>query len=283
MNKILLSVVIVITIVFVSFGAFWLEEISEPKAAVIPVNGAISFSSLRGNPANIAEQVEKAKGNPAVEAFVFKINSPGGSVVASRQIHNLIKKIDKPTTCWLGDVAASGAYWVASGCDEIIADPLTLTGSIGVSASYLEYSGLMKQFGVEYQRLVTGKYKDIGSPYRNLTEEERRMFNDTLEKVLNYFTTSISQERNLTESQIEELTKGSFYLGEEAKDLDLVDHLGGKEKVKEILKEKTGKDLKFKYYKKEFGIFDLVKEMLGSSSSNLEKLILKNEGLKTIF
>jgi protease-4 len=240
MNKIWIIFLIGIIISGVSLILFVSESITT-QAAVIPIRGEISFSSYEANPTVLREEIKKAESDLSTDAIVFMINSPGGSVVASREMGRLIKEVEKPTVCWLGDVAASGAYWVASGCDEIVADPLTITGSIGVSASYLEFSELMEKYGVEYQRLIMGEHKDIGSPYKNLTGEEREILLDKLEKIYEVFVSSVAENRGMDYEEVENLADGSIYLGEEAFELGLVDYLGGQETVEKVLEEKTGK------------------------------------------
>jgi len=119
------------------------------KIAVMNIRGTITFSPQffmeSVAPDDVFSMIERIEEDPTIKGALFVINSGGGSVVASREIAQAVKSMEKPTVCWMGDVAASGAYWVASACDHIMADPLTMTGSIGVTASYLEFSELFDE------------------------------------------------------------------------------------------------------------------------------------------
>ncbi len=204
------------------------------KIAVIPINGIISstdsgFFESGTIPNDIIESLKKADKDNSVKGIILEINSPGGTFVASEQIANAVKQTEKPVVALITELGASGAYLVASSADLIIADRASITGSIGVTSSYLEFSGLLEKFGVDYERLVAGKYKDIGSPLKDLNVEERNLFEKKLNKLHGFFIEEISINRNLPEEKVRELATGIFYLGIEAKDLGLVDLLGDKE------------------------------------------------------
>ena len=117
--------------------------------------------------------IDSAKKDVRIKGVIFKINSPGGSVVGSKEIGNAIKKLGKPSVAVIREVGASGAYWVASSADVIIADELSITGSIGVISSYLQFSKIMEEYGITYERLVGGEHKDMGVPYKQLSKEEQ--------------------------------------------------------------------------------------------------------------
>ena len=256
---------LVLILVLIGLAGFAAQAVVEkPRAALIPVTGTIGFAGFQAKPSLIMEQVKQATDDPLVEALVFQINSPGGSVVASRELERLIQTIEKPTICWLGDVATSGAYLAASACKWIIADELTLTGSFGVSASYIEFSGLMDRYGVNYERLVSARYKDLGSPYRNLTQTERELMLGILEKIHSSFVTSIALNRGLTRERVEELSDGSLWLGAEALKLELVDRLGGRETILELVEELTGKRVELVSYERKPSLIDLLAELVQS-------------------
>ncbi len=220
-----------------------------PKAAVIHVSGEIGYDSNYASPESLRVDVEKAEKDPSVRALVFLINSPGGSVVASREMARMVDAVEKPTVCWLADIAASGAYWIASSCDYIVADELSLTGSIGVTSSYLEFTGFMEKYGIGYEQFTTGKFKDTGTPYRGLTAEEEKSIRESIEKVYDRFSQSVSEKRNVSIDKIKAL-EGKAILGEEAKALGLVDTLGGREEVLRVVKEKTKEEVELQFYAK---------------------------------
>ena len=208
------------------------------NVALIPIEGLIVgtedseflFESITTSPDTV-ELIEKAGKNPNIKAIVLEINSPGGSAVASEEIANAVKKTNKTTVAWIREVGASGAYWIASSADYIVANRASITGSIGVIASYLEFPGLLEKYNVTYQRLVSGKFKDIGSPYKEMTDEERAIFQQTLDEIRDYFVSEVAKNRNLNKKDVDKIANGLFYLGAQAKELGLVDELGGKDEV----------------------------------------------------
>ena len=128
----------------------------------------------------IVEFIEEAKEDDDVKAVLFEINSPGGSPVATSEIAQAIKELredtNKTTVAWVREVGASGGYWVSSATEHIVANRMSVVGSIGVIASYLEFAGLLDNYNISYRRLVAGKYKDMGSPFREMSLEEEALF-----------------------------------------------------------------------------------------------------------
>ncbi|MEK6822266.1 MAG: S49 family peptidase, partial [Nanoarchaeota archaeon] len=142
-----------------------------------------------------------------------------------------IKKANKTTVAVIRETGASGAYWVASATDHIFASRLSLTGSIGVLASYVDFSGFLKDHNITYQRLVAGKYKDAGSPLKPLEPEERVLFQKLLDRTRDEFIDAVATNRKLPRADVEELATGFVYLGIEAQQLGLVDEIGGIEEA----------------------------------------------------
>jgi len=156
------------------------------------------------------------------------------------------------------EVGASGGYWVASAADHIIANRMSITGSIGVISSYLEFSGLMEEYGVGYEQLTAGKYKDMGVPYRKLQDEEKSIFQSKLNTIHRFFKEEIAENRKLSEEAVEQLATGEFFLGVEAFSLGLVDELGDKTAVEEYLKTVHGlESVDYVEYRREVGFFEL--------------------------
>lgn len=215
------------------------------NVAVIPVKGIIlseDTDSLFGtgiaSSTSIIKQIEKADKNPRIEAIVLEINSPGGSAVASDEIGQALKLTNKTKVAWIREIGTSGAYWVASNCDVIISNRMSITGSIGVISSYLDFSGLLTRYNVTYQRLVAGEYKDIGTPYRELTEDEEKILLKQLDEIHDVFIEEVANNRGLTIGETRILANGLFYTGQEAQDKGLVDILGGKTEVQKYLEDK---------------------------------------------
>src|SRR3989339_423358 len=180
------------------FAGIDVESLSG-NVALIPIEGVITgsedsefiFESVTASPDTI-ELIEKADKNPSIKAIILEINSPGGSAVASEEIANAVKKTNKTTVAWIREVGASGAYWVASSSDHIVASRMSITGSIGVIGSYLEFEGLADRYNLTYRRLVSGKYKDIGDPFRELTQEEQEILQKSLDEIRDYFVGEVA-------------------------------------------------------------------------------------------
>lgn len=243
------------------------------NVALIPIEGVIVgtddseflFESVTASPDTI-ELIEKADKNPNIKAIILEINSPGGSAVASEEIANALKKTNKTSVAWIREVGTSGAYWVASSADYIVANRVSITGSIGVIASYLEFPGLLERYNVTYQRLVAGKYKDIGSPYREMTHEEREIFQKALDDIRDYFVSEVAKNRNLNKKDVDKIANGLFYLGAQAKELGLVDEIGSKDEVVRYIEKEEGIKAELVEYKKEKTLLDILSEVFSRQS-----------------
>jgi protease IV len=207
------------------------------NVALIPLKGVIMGDSSDGlfddstSSQDIIKLIEKADEDSRIKAIIIEINSPGGSPVASDEIAMALKKTNKTTVAWIREVGASGGYWVASATDHIVANRMSITGSIGVVASYLDFSGFIDRYNVSYERMVAGKYKDLGTPYKELTPEERAIFQNVLDDLHDEFIDEIAANRDMPRKDVEKVATGLFYLGSEAKRLGLVDELGSKDEV----------------------------------------------------
>jgi len=241
------------------------------NVAVIPIEGMIlttgsqSFIPYKATYSDeVINYIKEIERNNNIKAIILEINSPGGSAVASSEIAEAIKGAEqknKTVVALIREQGTSGAYWIASSCDYIIADPLAITGSIGVIASYLEFSGLLERYNVTYEKLTAGKYKDVMSPYRELTPEEKQMIQKKLDMIHEVFIKEVAKNRNLSDDKVRELANGMFYLGKEAKSFGLVDALGTKEDAINYLEKKLGIKIKIKKYKKEKSFLDTISKI----------------------
>ena len=279
---ILLTVGVLVVISVIVAGGIsvaYTGGLGKATVAVIPLEGVISSQGGGGGLLNfqggvaaddIISFIEDADEDKSISAIVLKINSPGGTPVASEEIARAVKETKKPTVAFIRDVSASGAYWVASSSDWIIANRLSITGSVGVYASQLEFGGLLDNYNITYQRMVAGKFKDIGSPYRKMTEEEETLLQAQLDRMHDYFLSEVVSNRGLTQEQREDIATGRFYLGDEALELGLVDELGGKDEVITHLKEVLEvTELRFIEYRKTAGFFESLGTMLASIKPTL--------------
>ncbi|PIU61774.1 signal peptide peptidase SppA [archaeon CG07_land_8_20_14_0_80_38_8] len=185
---------------------------------------------------SIIESLINAENNPNVEAIVLSINSGGGMSVASKEIANQVLNSSKPVIAWIRELGASGAYMIASASDYVICDNLSIIGSIGASMSYLEFSGTLAKYGAEYNQLVSGDMKDMGSMYRNMTSEEQEIFMTLINDSFNYFLSFVVQHRNLTNNAINVISDGRIVSGKQGFELGLVDELGSKQEVNDYLR-----------------------------------------------
>ncbi len=192
---------------------------------------------------DIAKQIKRAGEDSSVKAIILRINSPGGSAAASQELHEEVRKArenDKIVVASMSDVAASGGYYVACGADKIVANPGTITGSIGVIFSQLQYSELLEKYGVRSNVITSGKYKDIGSPLRNMTEEERQILQEMIDDVYSQFVHAVAEGRQMNESEVLELADGRIFTGRQAKELGLVDELGNFQDAIDLAAELAG-------------------------------------------
>jgi protease-4 len=178
-----------------------------------------------------ARRIEQLADTKGVKAIVLDINSPGGSVGAVQEIHSRILRVKKehPSLKFValfGDVAASGGYYIASACDKIVAHPGTLTGSIGVIFEVSNLQGLFKKIGYKMDPIKSGKHKDIGSPGREMTAEERKILQDLIDDAYGQFVQAVADGRKIPVEQVKPLADGRIYSGNQALKLNLVDQLG---------------------------------------------------------
>jgi protease-4 len=192
------------------------------KIGVVPINGIIRDADT------IIQQMIAFRNDRQIKAIILRIDSPGGGVGPSQEIYSETRRTSrtKKVVASLGSVAASGGYYVASAADSIVANPGTLTGSIGVLMEFVRFEELLKKIGVEMQVIKSGEFKDIGSPNRKMTDEEKEMLSTLLEDIRNQFVTAVSQGRNMPEEAVLELADGRIFSGRQAKNLGLVDSLG---------------------------------------------------------
>lgn len=229
-------------------AAFLNWDTDQGSAAIIKLDGQISpggSDPLAGSSLS-PEQVRSLNSraiSQGADAIIYEWNSGGGAVVASKEILRSIESVNIPTICRIRDIGASGAYLASLGCDHIIADPASMTGSIGVTSSYLQFSGLMDKYGVEYVNISAGEYKEIGSPYQNITEEEKEILQEKTEIIHEEFLSLVQENRNISQEQMEEIETGELFLGSEAKELGLIDTLGGRKTAVEEAENITEKEL----------------------------------------
>ena len=272
--------VFVTLLLFTILTAFLLGKMFETEygnVALIKIYGEISFEESpfekTANADKIIDNLKEAKENPVIKALLIEINSPGGTVVATRNIANYLKSINKTKVCLLKDVATSGAYWIASACDVIVSDEYTITGSIGVTASYLEFSKFFEKYGINYVRIVSGEEKDMGTPFREPTEKEIKNLQDIINEMHKDFIKDVAENRNLSIQKVSEIADGSIFTGKKALELGLIDVLGDKEKAIQIIKQRTNlTQVKLVEHEEKISFVDLLSQFLSKNVFSLSKL-----------
>jgi protease-4 len=197
-----------------------------PRVAIVELEGVILEVD------DIVRELKNHRDNPTVRAVVMRINSPGGVVAPTQELHDAVVRLrqaGKPVVASLGSVAASGGYYVAVACDQIYANPGTLTGSIGVIMQLANFEQLMKKVGVDYVVVKAGQFKDIGNFARAMTPDERRVMQALLDDVHGQFIGAVASGRKLAREDVVRFADGRVFSGVQAKDLHMVDQLGGLE------------------------------------------------------
>lgn len=197
-----------------------------PRVAIVELEGVIIEVD------DVVRELKAHRENPTVRAVVLRINSPGGVVAPTQELHDAVRRLHdagKPVVASLGAVAASGGYYVAVACDQIYANSGTLTGSIGVIMQLPNLEQLMKKIGVDYVVVKSGQFKDVGNFARPMTPDERRVMQALLDDVHGQFIDAVAAGRKLSRQEVVRFADGRVFSGAQAKELHMIDALGGLE------------------------------------------------------
>ncbi len=320
-NKNIAAIIILICIICLFIGLFFpkntnnqsiseinrqlsISPISVPtpfkgeRISVIKLDGVISdspnstFFKDSTSSSSVLDSIIKATKDQSVKAIVIRINSPGGTVAASQELYKAVlnARKKKPVVITMGDIAASGGYYISSAADAIFANPGTLTGSIGVITSYLNFYDLLNKIGVKGVVIKSGDFKDIGNPTRPMTEQEKKILQALLDDTYDQFLTDVSKGRNIPKSTLAKIARGLIYTGKQAKRVKLVDYLGDySQAVKHAQKlaKQRFPSLAKKYGKKDIPVEEtwkggsFIDAFLGAAVKNINPQILDNKLLKT--
>lgn len=191
--------------------------------------GLVEIKGVIVEPDDVVEDLEDARKDRDIKAVVVRVDSPGGSIGASQEIFRTIGELDKkkPVIISMGDVAASGGYYVSASARKIFANEGTITGSLGVRMEHMNAGGFLDLIRLQPETLKSGKYKDIGSVYRALTPEEREILEGLLAELHDQFKADIARSRNLDIEFVNKIADGRVYTGAKAREMGLVDDIGG--------------------------------------------------------
>ncbi len=255
-----------------------LSVVGGSRVALVKIEGLLLGSE------DVVEELRNYAEDSSIKAIVIRIDSPGGGVVPSQEIYNAVKaarREGKKVVVSMGSVAASGGYYIAAAADKIVANPGTLTGSIGVKMEFPNFEKLLEKIGVKGMVVKAGEFKDVGSPYRDMTPQEQKLLQNVIDDVHDQFIKAVAEGRGLPEADVRALADGRIFTGQQALALKLVDKLGDLEdsiqtagsmvgiKGKPTVVEKRKKIPFFDYLKEESAtwISGVVKRALADASS----------------
>jgi protease-4 len=217
------------------------------KIIILPLDGVITMERgalMKGESVDsIVSKINQWRDDSAVKALVIRLNTPGGSVAAVQEIVLALQKFKakgKFVVSSFGDVSASGGYYIGSASDKIVSLPGTLTGSIGVIMQRPDVSGLLGKIGVNYQTIKSGTMKDAGSPFRNMTDDEKKYFQELIMDAYSQFYDQVKSGRKMEDAVLKPLADGRVFTGKKAFEYKLVDRLGGLEDAIEEAKLMAG-------------------------------------------
>lgn len=196
--------------------------VSGERVAVLRIDGIILDSQI------YLESLSAIKKNKSIKALVLRIDSPGGAVGPSQEIYSEVKLLREkmPVLASIGAVGASGGYYIACAAEKILANPGTITGSIGVIAQFVNYEQLLQWAKLDVEVIKSGEFKDLGSPLREMTELEKNYFQELIDNVHSQFKLAVSEGRGIGPEEVDQIADGRVFTGEQAKELKLIDELG---------------------------------------------------------
>jgi len=234
-SPVLIGVVVIGAIMVVFIGAVLLLTLmfrrETPSFALGDKVGVVEITGVITDSKEVIREIKYFVEDGGVKAIVLRVDSPGGGVGASQEIHQEVVKARgvKPVVASFGGIAASGGYYVACGADKIVANPGTITGSIGVVMQFANLEELFKKIGYKGYVIKSGPNKDIGSPFREMTPEERELLQEVIDTVHRQFVRAVAEGRKIPVEQIMPIADGRIFTGEQAQAMGLVDQLGNLE------------------------------------------------------
>lgn len=247
-SDVVIAVIIVVSFLMIAFltlmafiglsdeGSLFLTGMGD-RVAIVEVHGVIENSS------DVVRQLRKYAKDSSVPVVVLHINSPGGGAAASQEIYEEVNKLrekGKKVVASMGSVAASGGYYVACAADTIVANPATLTGSIGVIFQFPVAEELFKKIGLKFEVVKRGEIKDIGSMNRSMTKRERESLQSVVDDTYDQFVDVVAESREMEREKVVKIADGSIFTGRQAKELGLVDKLGNLQDAIKIAGEMVG-------------------------------------------
>lgn len=261
----------------------WNERIAVINLEGVIMDGETSVFMMDGyNHSSLLQMIRSAGEDPTVAAIILQIDSPGGAVGPTAEIHRTIvdvqEEYEKPIYVSMGSMAASGGYYVAAPADKIFAEPATITGSIGVIMENINIAGLAEKYGISFNTIKSGKHKDIMSTNRKMTDEEKEILQSIVDEMFDEFVQVVVDGRNMDEATVRELADGRIYTGKQAKEVNLVDEVGSFEDALKALKNDYNlEDAQVIQYNESLGFFSglgvTLQNIFQSEESEIEKIM----------
>lgn len=238
-THIIIIVVIAVAVILgliIGLGSRSTTFVSSGSIGVIEIEGIITTSK------RVVQNIKNFTENPNISGILVRVDSPGGGVAASQEIYEELKKakLQKKVVVSMGALAASGGYYVSLPADLIVANPGTITGSIGVIMQFPVFEELMKKVGIDYEVIKSKEHKDIGSPFRKMNEKDRKILQDVVTDVYDQFVQATCDARSLPRDSVVKFADGRIITGNQAKQLGFVDTLGTFEDAVKILGDMLG-------------------------------------------
>lgn len=273
------------------------------QIARVEVDGVIQDTGVPGlfdaagyNHTKTLQTLEQIKDDDNIKGLMLVVNSPGGGVYESAEIHDAIKAIKKSgkkVYVTMKNMAASGGYYISAPADKIYASSETITGSLGVIMQSMNYKELADKYGVKFNTIKSGPHKDIMSPSKEMDEEERKILQSFVDESYNAFVKVISEGRHIDTAQVKKIADGRIYSGLQAKKLNLIDEIGMEKDalkaMKEDLKAKNAEVIEFKtddsfFGKDFFAANTFVKQLMGQSDvDRVQQILSKRQGLEPMY
>jgi protease-4 len=262
------------------------ETTAGSRIGIVEARGTIGDRENGVDSEKITKLLRKYEKDDDIKAIVLRVDSPGGAVAPSQEIHDALKRIKakKKVIVSMGNLAASGGYYISAPADKIFAQPGTLTGSIGVIFMHFNVRGLLEWAKVEETTLKTGKYKDTLSPFRPIQESDREEIQSLSDDVYGQFVKAVAEGRGLPEARVREIAEGRIYTGRKAKELKLVDELGGLDEAVQAAWTLAGQsgEAKVQYAPKEreLSLRDLMRGMFQGAAEGVRSGATSGSGVQ---
>lgn len=285
-HPIILGMLLLIVLTFLMYVFFYGIGARSGKAKKFSLNDQIGVVTIEGvitDSQEIIEQLENFGRDDSIVAVVLRIDSPGGGVAASQEIYDAVVELKKrkKVVVSMGSVAASGGLLIACGADKIVANSGTITGSISAIMQFANAQELLKKIGLKASAVKSGKYKDIGSPLRDMTPEERKIIQDLVDDIYNQFVDVIVRDRKLPREKVISIADGRVFSGSQAREYGLVDYLGNMGAAAKLASHLAGKNGRYDLVyppQKRTSIFDYMFESAANQLNRSLKQKVENWG-----